>query len=201
MYLKYKDQSWSINPCNEGLIAQAASFDSSTWYYDSFATPAPGIGEGWLGGRLCLWLIKSIGQTPRNMMITIGENWVVQTRTQEPKGRFCTDSIPDWREVKWFELHLYTSAIFVGPNCYQSFLGTFFVGWQIWHSIMRWMDINGIDHITSSAFFPKEICGQRQEVLDNPLDGKYPVDHLECINPVTNITKKFRNLRWRYWTV
>ena len=27
-----------------------------------------------------------------------------QTRTQEPKGRFCTDSFPDWREfeVKWW---------------------------------------------------------------------------------------------------
>lgn len=87
MYLKYEDQSWPINLCNERLIAQAASFDSSTWYYDSFATPAPGIGEGWLGGRLCLWLIQSIGQTPRNMMITIGENWVVHSSNKNARTK------------------------------------------------------------------------------------------------------------------
>ena len=65
----------------------------------------------WYRGRMTWWTAVSLiikHRTKRQetwwLLLENNDLSTAQTRTQEPKGRFCTDSFPDWREfeVKWW---------------------------------------------------------------------------------------------------
>ena len=89
----------------------------------------------WYRGRMTWWTAVSLiikHRTKRQetwwLLLENNDLSTAQTRTQEPKGRFCTDSFPDWREfeVKWW-MHCIS---IISPQVFQwKVSGRVFCSW------------------------------------------------------------------------